>query len=123
MWACWSSFISLYHLITIIKLPLSKSGEGTDKNMAKKHGPWVIEETKHIYEDEYIKVNKDQVIKPDGQAGTYATAWVKPGVAILAMDEEGSVYLTKQFRYATGRDSIEVVCGALEESEPPLEAA
>jgi 8-oxo-dGTP pyrophosphatase MutT (NUDIX family) len=91
--------------------------------MATKHGPWVIEETTHVYEDEFIKVNEDKVIKPDGQGGTYATARVKPGVAVLAVEEEGSVYLTKQFRYATGRDSIEVVCGALEEGEPPLEAA
>jgi hypothetical protein len=32
------------------------------------------------------------------------------------------VYLARQFRYALGKESIEVVCGALEENEPPLES-
>lgn len=99
------------------------SSKGTDTGMAEKHGPWVIEESTRIYEGEFIQLDEDQVIQPDGQAGTYATARVKPGVAILALDDEGSVFLTKQFRYASGRDSVEVVCGAMEDGESPPEAA
>jgi 8-oxo-dGTP pyrophosphatase MutT (NUDIX family) len=53
----------------------------------------------------------------------YATVTMKPGVAILPIDSDRIVYLTRQFRYALGKESIEVVCGAVEENEPPLEAA
>ncbi|HEY9300420.1 MAG TPA: NUDIX hydrolase, partial [Phormidium sp.] len=60
---------------------------------------------------------------PDGKPGTYSTVTMKSGVAILPIDRDGNVHLVRQFRYALGKESIEVVCGALEEDEPPLEAA
>jgi 8-oxo-dGTP pyrophosphatase MutT (NUDIX family) len=63
------------------------------------------------------------VKKPDGSPGAYATATLKPGVAVLPLDSQGNVHLTKQFRYAVGRESIEVPCGALEAGEQTLAAA
>jgi 8-oxo-dGTP pyrophosphatase MutT (NUDIX family) len=53
----------------------------------------------------------------------YATVEMKPGVAILPINSEQIVYLSRQFRYAIGQESIEVVCGSIEEDESPLEAA
>lgn len=91
--------------------------------MAQKHGPWTIQETSQKYHNSFIDVLEDQVLQPDGQPGMYATVKMKPGVGILPIDSDRVVYLTRQFRYALGKESIEVVCGALEEDEPPLEAA
>lgn len=91
--------------------------------MAQKHGLWTIQETSQKYQNSFINVREDQVLQPDGQPGMYATVKMKPGVAILPIDSDRIVYLTQQFRYALGKESIEVVCGALEEDEPPLEAA
>ncbi len=91
--------------------------------MAQKHGPWTIQETSQKYQNSFIKVREDQVLQPDGQPGLYGTVTLRPGVAILPIDTDRTVYLTRQFRYALGKESIEVVCGALEENEPPLEAA
>jgi 8-oxo-dGTP pyrophosphatase MutT (NUDIX family) len=91
--------------------------------MAQKHGPWTIQETNEKYQDSFIHVREDQVLRPDGQPGMYATVKMKPGVAILPIDSDRHVYLVRQFRYALGKESIEVVCGALEEDEPSQEAA
>lgn len=44
-------------------------------------------------------------------------------VAILPIDSDRNLYLIWQFRYALGKESIEVVCGAVEEDEPEQEAA
>lgn len=44
-------------------------------------------------------------------------------VAILPIDSDRNLYLIWQFRYALGKESIEVVCGAVEEDEPGKEAA
>jgi ADP-ribose pyrophosphatase len=44
-------------------------------------------------------------------------------VAILPVDEDGAVYLTKQFRYAVGRPSIEAASGAIEDGESAEAAA
>ena len=42
---------------------------------------------------------------------------------MLALDETGDVYLARQFRYAAGRESLEVVAGAIDDDEQPEEAA
>lgn len=43
---------------------------------------------------------------------------------ILPVDADGVVYLTRQFRYALGRESLEVIGGGLDEGEEdPLLAA
>ena len=91
--------------------------------MAQKRGPWTIQETSQKYHNSFINIREDQVLQPDGQPGMYATVTMKPAVAILPIDSDGIVYLARQFRYALGKESIEVVCGAVEEDEPPLETA
>lgn len=48
---------------------------------------------------------------------------MNPGIAVLAMDNDSNVYLTSQFRYALGEDSLEVVSGVIEKEESPIEAA
>ncbi len=91
--------------------------------MEQKHGPWTIQETSRKYRNSFIHVREDQVLQPDGKPGMYATVSMKPGVAILPIDRDGVVYLIRQFRYALGSESIEVVCGAVDEGEPSLDAA
>lgn len=91
--------------------------------MEKQHGPWKIKSTERIYENEFLTVNEDSVIKPDDKPGKYTTVEMKTGAATLVMDDEKNVYLTEQFRYAIGKNSIEVVAGGIEEGEEPLETA
>ena len=91
--------------------------------MGKKHGPWTIEGTVENYRDEFIEFYVDSVIKPDGERGTFAVARMPRGVSVLALDEDGFVHLTKEFRYAIGRESVEVVSGAIDEGEEAREAA
>ena len=55
--------------------------------------------------NEFIEVAEDRVTRPDGQAGRYATVTMKPGVAVLPVDETLDVYLARQFRYAVGRET------------------
>lgn len=91
--------------------------------MGEKHGPWTIQERHQQYQNGFISINEDQVLQPDGQPDQYATVKMKPGVSILPLDSDRTVYLSRQFHYALGKESIKVVCGALEENEPPLEVA
>jgi 8-oxo-dGTP pyrophosphatase MutT (NUDIX family) len=90
--------------------------------MEKKNGNWTIKETKKIFENDFFKVYEDDVIKPEGEPGNFATVHLVPGACVLAIDDEDFVYLTEQFRYVVGRNSIEVVAGSIED-ETPLEAA
>ncbi|GAB5442215.1 MAG: NUDIX hydrolase [Fuerstiella sp.] len=86
------------------------------------HGPWKILRTEQVYEDPWLKVHKDDVIRPDGQPGTYSVVTIKPGVCVLPYDGE-DVYLTEEFHYAVGRTTIEAVSGGIDGDEPALEAA
>ena len=65
----------------------------------------------------------DEVVKPDGEPGRYATMKMKPGVAVLALDAEGFAHLVRMFRYAVGKECVEVVQGMTDEGEEPREAA
>jgi 8-oxo-dGTP pyrophosphatase MutT (NUDIX family) len=90
--------------------------------MEKKNGDWTIKGTEKIFENEFFKVYNDKVIQPDGKDGEYATIEFVEGVSVLPIDDDGLVYLTRQFRYAVGRESLETVAGGIEDEEP-LEAA
>jgi 8-oxo-dGTP pyrophosphatase MutT (NUDIX family) len=85
--------------------------------MERKHGPWTIKETTEKYRDEFITVYADSVIRPDGEPGTYATVHLKPGVSVLPIDTDGTIYLTRQFRYGAGAESIEAVSGGIDDGD------
>ncbi|HYP52073.1 MAG TPA: NUDIX hydrolase [Pyrinomonadaceae bacterium] len=91
--------------------------------MTKKHGPWTIKDSTQLYRDDFVEFYEDKVLKPDGEPSSYAVMRMKPGVSVLAVDADGTAYLTKQFRYAVGRESVEVVSGMIDEGERPEEAA
>ena len=82
--------------------------------MKKKNGDWTIKDTKKIFENDFFKVFEDDVIQPDGKDGKYATIDFKPGIAVLPVDDDGIIYITKQFRYALGRKNLEALAGGAE---------
>ena len=88
----------------------------------KPHGPWQIVESTELYRDPWIGIRKDDVIRPDGQPGTYSVVDVKPGVSVLAIDDENQVYLTEEFHYGVGRVTVETVSGGIEPDEDALTA-
>ena len=85
--------------------------------MDRKNGNWTIKNTEKIFANEFFKIHQDDVVRPDGKQSKYATIDIKPGVAILPIDDQGFVYLTCQFRYAIGRHNIECIGGTVEDEE------
>jgi len=90
--------------------------------MTKKNGNWTIKKTAKKFANDYFKVYEDSVVQPDGKNGKYARIEFVPGVSVLAVDRDDFVYLTKQFRYVAGRETLEVVAGGIE-NETPVRAA
>ncbi|HWS53321.1 MAG TPA: NUDIX hydrolase [Pyrinomonadaceae bacterium] len=91
--------------------------------MGKKHGAWTIESSECRYKDDFVEFWVDECLKPDGEPGRRATLRMLPGVAVLALDEEGFAHMIRKFRYAIGRESVEAVQGATDEGESEAEAA
>jgi ADP-ribose pyrophosphatase len=88
-----------------------------------KKGPFEVLKSKKIYKNPWISVSEDQVIRPDGKEGIFGIVEMVPGVSVLPLDSEGFVYLTREFHYAIGEKSIEVVSGGIDSGEEPLAAA
>lgn len=91
--------------------------------MTRMKGLWLVEETVQKYKNDWLEVSEDQVVRPDGKAGAFATVRMKPGVSVLAMNDLAQVYLTGEYRYAIEQESIEVVSGGIDEGESPTVAA
>lgn len=89
------------------------------------YGPWNIKTTETVYVDPFVEVQLDQVVRPDRQDGQHVVVLIKPGVCVLPIDKEKNVFLTNEFHYAIGRDSLEGVSGGIEMDidATPLETA
>ena len=88
-----------------------------------KHGPWQIIQSHEVYRDACMVVTKDDVVRPDGKPGTYSVMNLVAGVCVLAMDTHRNVYLTDEFHYGVGRNTIEAVSGGIEPNEDTLATA
>jgi 8-oxo-dGTP pyrophosphatase MutT (NUDIX family) len=89
----------------------------------QKRGPFTVLSSREVYRNPWIRVQEDKIIRPDGKEGIYGTVTQGKGVAILPMDNDGNVWLVKQFRYGVNRETIEAVSGGMDGKETPLEAA
>ena len=78
---------------------------------------------KLVYDGTLLKVHRDEVRLPDASLG--AREYIRhPGaVAIVALFDDGTVLLERQFRYPHAREFIELPAGKLEPGEPHLETA
>ena len=52
------------------------------------HGPWQIVSSREVYRDAWIALRRDEVIRPDGRPGHHCVLDLKPGVCVLAVDDE-----------------------------------
>lgn len=91
--------------------------------MEKKIGRWTVKSSEQLYRDDFVEFRVDDAVGPDGKPGKRAVAKLLPGVAVLALDDEGFAHLVRPFRYAIERESVEVVNGAIDEGEEPIDAA
>ena len=91
--------------------------------MPEKRGEWTVLDSEVLYSNPWITVREDRVIQPDAQEGTFGVVEMKPGVSVLPVDDDGTVYLVRVYRYTLDRDSLEALAGGVEEEEDPVEAA
>lgn len=108
-------------LVQVVEIGVPRQLLGTSNPTP--HGPWSIIKSNLVYRDPWIRLVQDDVIRPDGKPGTYAVTHVKPGVCVLAIDDEGNAYLTEEFHYGVGRVTLELVSGGIDGEEDCLTAA
>jgi 8-oxo-dGTP pyrophosphatase MutT (NUDIX family) len=86
--------------------------------------PWKTVGSRPVYENPWIRVREDRVIRPDGQPGIYGVVEFKNrAVGVLPVEDDGSVWLVGQHRYPLNDYSWEIPEGGCPPSESPEETA
>lgn len=88
-------------------------------------GPWTRLRSRETYDNPWIRVREDQVLRPDGKPGIYGVVHFKNiAVAVVALDSGGRVVLVGQHRYPFDRYFWELPEGGCPEGrEQPADAA
>ena len=87
-------------------------------------GDWIINDSKVIYENPWIKVSHHNVLTPGGSTGIYGEVHFKNlAIGILPIDENGFTWRVGQFRFPLNSYSWEIPEGGGSLGIDPLESA
>jgi 8-oxo-dGTP pyrophosphatase MutT (NUDIX family) len=86
--------------------------------------PWTRLSTRLIYENPWIAVREDQVLRPDGKPGIYGVVHYRNlAIGVLPVEDDGSIWLVGQYRYPLDLYSWEIPEGGGSPDESPESAA
>jgi len=91
--------------------------------MEQEVNPWKTVQITEAYENDWIRLEHHDVIKPNGEPGIYGKVHFKnQAIAILPLDSDGNTYLVGQYRYTIDAYSWELPEGGCQ-NESTLDAA
>lgn len=85
--------------------------------------PWKQLASKFVYENAWIRVREDRVLRPDGKPGIYGVVEIAPSIAVLALDAEDRLALVGQWRYTRDAYSWEVPLGGSHHGDADMQSA
>lgn len=85
--------------------------------------PWETRRSRTVYENRWISVREDEVVRPDGGEGIYGVVSVRhPAVFVVPVTDADEVVLVRMFRYTMDRETIEVPAGGTDGDDPLVAA-
>ena len=85
--------------------------------------PWKTLEQSIVYENAWLRVREDKVLRPDGEPGLYGVIEIRPSVGVLAVNARNEVALVGQWRYVSQRYTWEIPRGGSHPGDPDMLAA
>ncbi len=86
--------------------------------------PWTTLSSRSVYENPWIHVREDHVLRPDGLPGIYGVVHFKNrAVGVLPVNDQGRIWLVGQHRYPLEAYSWEIPEGGCPPSESPEQTA
>ncbi len=79
--------------------------------------------SEEIFNGRLLHVFRDTVELPNGKHSTREYIRHNGAVAVVPVDEDGNVYMVRQYRHAVGRVTLEIPAGKIDRGEEPLAAA
>lgn len=72
---------------------------------------WPVRASRAVYENAWIRVREDEVVRPDGRDGVYGVVELRhPAVIVIAMTDDDEVLLVDLDRHTVGR-TLELPAG------------
>ncbi len=78
--------------------------------------------TETLYDGKIVRLERDLALLPDGSEAVREVVRHPGGVGVVAVDDEGFVYLVRQFRYPFSKSTLEIPAGKLDRGEDPEKA-
>ncbi len=86
--------------------------------------PWKTLQIREVFDNPWIRVTAEDVIKPGGSPGTYGKVSFKNlACGIVPVADNGDTWLVGQYRYTLGSYSWEIPMGGVPQGEDPLAGA
>lgn len=85
--------------------------------------PWKTLASREVYDNPWIRIREDEVVRPDGEAGIYGVVHYKNVAIGILPVEDDHIYLVGQYRYPLDQYSWEIPEGGCPEDEDVLSAA
>ena len=79
--------------------------------------------SKIAYKNHWFSIENHSVIKPNGQKGVYSFLKKSSGVVIIALDNDKSIFFTKEYRYPINKRVWQLPAGSTEGNNLIKEAA
>jgi ADP-ribose pyrophosphatase len=76
-----------------------------------------------VYQGRAFGVRRDQVRLPNGQLAYLDVIEHVGSVALIPVDDRGTIWFVRQYRHSVGQMVLELPAGTLEAGEPPEEGA
>ena len=96
---------------------------GTYSSVLTRKSPWKRRSSRRVYENPWIRVREDAVVRPDGADGIYGVVETPLAIGVVAMTSRDEIYLVGQWRYATDQWSWEIIEGGGAKDESDLQTA
>ena len=72
-------------------------------------------EQEYVYQGKIVRIRRDIALLPNGRQSVREVCDHVGGVAVLPVDEDGFVYLVRQFRYPYGEVLLEIPAGKMDQ--------
>ncbi len=82
--------------------------------------PWKTISSRVAYQNPWVRVREDKVIRPGGDDGLYGVIEIRPSAGIVATNERDEIVLVGQWRYTVDRYSWEIPRGGSDPGETDL---
>ena len=85
--------------------------------------PFTLISTKKVYENPWISVREDRVVRPGGKEGIFGVVDIAGWSHTVAIDKDNNIYLNREFCYGMNDYTYRLPWGGMSPWEAPLEAA